>query len=216
MKSKNKSESQLPSWKICGELILNCNCTIFCPCVVSLGEHPPTEGFCQAWAGIRIDSGHYDSHDLSGLNVALILDIPSYMSRGNWTAAAYIDERTDDKTYEGLVKIFSGAARGTTGLFSLLVSTFLGAERTSVIYENEGEKRTLKVGKKIHGEIEPIAGKRKGEKVVVHNTQYWMGSDITIAKANIGKVRAFGRVWNFGGRSSEICQINWSGPEIQK
>jgi len=45
----------LKKWKIKGELILNCNCTVFCPCVVSLGKHPPTEGFCQAWAGIRID-----------------------------------------------------------------------------------------------------------------------------------------------------------------
>ena len=27
-------------WTIKGELILNCNCTVFCPCVVSLGKHP--------------------------------------------------------------------------------------------------------------------------------------------------------------------------------
>ena len=46
----------LPSWVIKGELILNCNCTVFCPCVISLGKHPPTEGYCQAWVGIRIDS----------------------------------------------------------------------------------------------------------------------------------------------------------------
>ena len=35
-------------WAVKGELILNCNCTIFCPCVVSLGKHAPTEGYCQA------------------------------------------------------------------------------------------------------------------------------------------------------------------------
>ncbi|NDB27655.1 MAG: DUF1326 domain-containing protein, partial [Actinobacteria bacterium] len=45
------------SWSIEGELILNCNCTVFCPCVVSLGTHPPTEGYCQAWLGVRIDKG---------------------------------------------------------------------------------------------------------------------------------------------------------------
>ena len=42
-------------WRIDGELILNWNCTVFCPCVVSLGKHPPTEGYYQAWAGVRID-----------------------------------------------------------------------------------------------------------------------------------------------------------------
>ena len=32
------------TWSIEGELILNCNRTVFCPCVISLGKHPPTEG----------------------------------------------------------------------------------------------------------------------------------------------------------------------------
>ena len=30
----------IPDWTLKGELILNCNCTVFCPCVVSLGKHP--------------------------------------------------------------------------------------------------------------------------------------------------------------------------------
>ena len=78
-------------WAIKGELILNCNCTVFCPCVVSLGKHAPTEGYCQAWSGIRIDEGHYGDEDISGLNVGLLLEIPGLMSRGNWKAAAYIE-----------------------------------------------------------------------------------------------------------------------------
>ena len=47
--------------------MLSCNCTVFCPCVLSLGQHPPTEGYCQTWAGFRIDAGHYGDVDLSGL-----------------------------------------------------------------------------------------------------------------------------------------------------
>jgi hypothetical protein len=39
-----------------------------------------------------------------------------------------------------------------------------------------------------------------------------MGSEVTIAKAIQGRVRAFGRVWDFEGRSGEICQIDWKGP----
>ena len=45
-------------WTLKGELVLSCNCTVFCPCVLSLGQHPPTEGYCQTWAGFRIDAGH--------------------------------------------------------------------------------------------------------------------------------------------------------------
>ena len=203
-------------WAIKGELILNCNCTVFCPCVVSLGKHPPTEGVCQAWSGVRIDDGHYGDADLSGLNVGLLLEIPGRMARGNWKAAAFIDDRASHDAYHGLIEIFSGRARGTTGLFKVLVSEFLGAERAAIAYETEGKTRKLSVGKKIQGEVEPIQGKRRGEDVVATNTEYWMGPDITVAAATKGRVRAYGRVWDFEGRSAEICQIDWSGPDVPR
>ncbi len=200
-------------WSIKGELILNCNCTVFCPCVVSLGKHPPTEGYCQAWLGIRIDEGSYDGESLSGLNIGMMMDIPGNMGRGNWKAAAFIDERASEKVYNGLVDIFSGKLKGTTGLFKMLVGEFLGAERASVEYSTQGNTRHLKVGKKITGAITPIGGANPESHVMVTNTEYWMGSDITVAMADKGKVRAYGRVWDFDGRSAEICQINWHGPE---
>lgn len=199
------------TWSLKGELILNCNCTVFCPCVVSLGKHPPTEGYCQAWLGVRIDQGDADGEDLAGLNVGMVLDIPGNMGRGNWTAGAFIDERASDEAYRALVDIFSGQRRGTTGLFSMLVSTFLGAERAPITFETEGSRRRLAVGRKILGEVEPVVGEDENSEVKVVNTQYWMGPDITIASASKGRVRAFGRVWDFEGRSAEICQIDWKG-----
>ena len=202
----------LTPWAIKGELILNCNCTVFCPCVVSLGQHPPTEGYCQTWGGVRIDEGNFGDEDLSGLNIGLLIEIPGLMARGNWKAAVFIDDRASDAAYDGLVDIFSGKARGTTGLFSVLVAEFLGAERAEISYENEGKTRRLMVGKKIQGEVVPVEG-HKGEDIVITNTQYWMGPDITVATANKGRVRAFGRVWDFDGRSAEICQIDWHGPK---
>ncbi len=203
--------TKIPDWTLKGELILNCNCTVFCPCVVSLGKHPPTEGYCQAWVGIRIDEGAYGDEELSDLNVGLIMDIPGTMGRGNWKAAAYIDERASEAAYDALVNIFSGAARGTTGLFGLLVSEFLGAERAPVTFETEGNARRLMVGKKIQGEVVPVTNS-EGKETVISNTDYWMGADITVATATKSRVRAYGRVWDFDGRSAEICQIDWRGP----
>ncbi len=198
-------------WAIKGELILNCNCTVFCPCVISLGDHPPTEGYCMGWAGIRIDEGHFGDENLSGLNVGLLLEIPGKMARGNWKAAAYIDERASDEAYQGLMDIMSGKARGTTGLFKMLVSEFLGAERAPITFETEGKTRRLMVGRAINGSVTPVAGGDGGD-IVVHNTKYWMGPDITVARAEQGRVRAYGRVWDLEGRSAEICQIDWKGP----
>ena len=68
-----RPELKPTDWKVKGELILNCSCDVFCPCVVSLGAHPPTEGHCHAWMGIIIDEGHYEGESLSNLNVGLLL-----------------------------------------------------------------------------------------------------------------------------------------------
>ena len=89
-------DTTLTPWTIKGELILNCNCTVFCPCVVSLGQHAPTEGYCQTWGGIRIDEGMYGDEDLSGLNIGLLIEIPGLMARGMRGSSSDTKRRTDD------------------------------------------------------------------------------------------------------------------------
>ena len=200
------------SWAIKGELFLNCSCTVFCPCVVSLGEHPPTNGYCQAWMAIAIDDGHFEGESLTGINVGLMVDIPGKMSEGNWKVAAYIDEKASQKAYNGLLQILSGAAGGTTGLFTMLVSEIIGAEREKVEIVREGNRRSIMVGRKIQGEIEMIAGRNRDEPVTMTNTRYWMGPDVIAARGLKSRVRDYGRVWNFDGKSGEICAIDWSGP----
>ena len=201
----------LPEWHIRGELILNCNCAVFCPCVVSLGAHKPTEGECHAWIVVSIDEGEYDGEDLSGLNMGLLLDIPGRMGEGNWKVAAYVDERANDAAHDALLQIFSGKAKGTTGLFTMLVSEMIGHERAPVVIEKEGRKRRLMIGRKIQSEIEEIEG-ADGGPVQVTNSTYWMGPDITVARGLKSRVRDYGRIWDFGGKSAEIVKIDWSGP----
>lgn len=200
------------NWAIKGELFLNCSCTVFCPCVVSLGEHPPTNGDCKAWMAIAIDDGHYEGEDLSGINVGLMVEIPGKMSEGDWKVAAYIDDKASQKAYNGLLQILSGAAGGTTGLFTMLVSEIIGAEREKVEIVRDGNRRSIMIGRKIQGEIEMIPGRNRDEPVVMTNTKYWMGPDVIAARGLKSRVRDYGRVWNFDGKSGEICAIDWSGP----
>ena len=199
-------------WKIKGELFLNCNCVVFCPCVVSLGEHPPTEGFCHTWMAIAVDEGHFEGESLKGLNVGLLVDIPGRMGEGNWKVAVYVDDRASEIAYRGLLKIFSGEAGGTTSLFSMLVSEILGAERAPVEIVRDGKSRSIKVGRKIQGEIEMVEGAAADDPLIIKNTKYWMGPDVVVAKSKKSRVRDYGRVWNLDGRSGEICAIDWSGP----
>ncbi len=212
MPNPKRREASPTDWAIKGELFLNCSCTVFCPCVVSLGAHPPTEGHCHAWMGIAIDEGHYEGEDLGGLNVGLLVDIPGRMGEGNCKVAAYVDERASGKAYNGILQIFSGQAGGTTGLFTMLVSEIIGAEHHKVDIVREGKKRGLYIGRKIQGEIEMIDGASPDHPVMVTNSKYWMGPDIIAAKGLKSRVRDYGRIWDFGNKSAEICPIDWSGP----
>ncbi|MCR8725608.1 DUF1326 domain-containing protein [Frigidibacter sp. ROC022] len=207
-----RRKSRPTQWAIKGELFLNCSCTVFCPCVVSLGQHPPTEGSCKAWMAIAIDEGHYEGESLSGLNVGLMVEIPGKMAEGDWKVAAYIDERVTQKGYNGLLQILSGAAGGTTGLFTLLVSEIIGAEREKVEIIRDGNRRSLMIGRKIQGEIEMLPGRDPEHPIMISNTKYWMGPDVIAARGLKSKVRDYGRVWDFSGKSGEICAIDWKGP----
>lgn len=200
------------SWNVKGELILNCNCDVFCPCVVSLGKHAPTQGYCHGWAGVQIQQGVFGDERLDGLNAGLLLDIPGKMGNGNWTTALYVDERASPAALAGLTAIFTGAAGGTTGLFKLVISTFLGVKQVPITFERDGKTRRFVIPNILNGSIEPIAGKRAGEDVVISNTEYWMGPEVTVSRSVKSKLRDFGRVWDLTGRSAEIVQIDWKGP----
>jgi hypothetical protein len=106
------------AWHLSGEYFENCNCDVVCPCLVSTKApltSKPTQGVCDVALFFHIDNGNYGDVRLNGLNVAMIAHTPGPFGDGNWTAAAYIDERADDKQTEALGAIFTGAAGGPDG-----------------------------------------------------------------------------------------------------
>jgi hypothetical protein len=196
------------SWFIRGELALSCNCDVFCPCVLSLGKHAPTEGYCQTWAGVRIDEGRFGDVDLSGIKYAFMADIPGRLGRGNWTMALFVDDAASAQAVKALTWIMTGRAGGSTALLKILGGAFLGVRQVPITYEVQGETRIVKVEKIIDGAITPVQGKDKGS-VVIRNSEYWIAPDIIVAQADRSRFRLFGRNWNFAGRSAEICRLDW-------
>ncbi len=195
-------------WSIKGELALSCNCTVFCPCVLSLGQHEPTEGYCQTWAAVRIDQGHFGKVDLSGIKYGFMADIPGPLARGNWTMALFVDEQASAQAVKALTWIMTGRAGGSTALLKILGGAFLGLRQVPITYEIAGETRIIKIEKIVDGAITPIKGKGQGN-VMIRNSEYWIAPDVTVARAERSRFRLFGRNWNFAGRSAEICQIDW-------
>ena len=110
-----------------------------------------------------------------------------------------------------LTRILTGRAGGSTGLLKILVGSFLGVRQTRITYRVEGDTRIFEIPKIIEGRVSPVRGKQPDENVVIRNSEYWIAPEITVARAETSRVRAFGRNWNFAGRSAELCRLDWSG-----
>ena len=201
-------------WNIEGDVILSCNCDLFCPCVVSLGRARPSHGYCHSWWGVRIKNGVCEGEKLDGLQLGILLDVPGRMGEGGWTVALYIDERASDAAFAGLQKIFTGQAGGSLGILSMLVSDVLGTERAALDFSETktGWRMTARreETKIADCAINRIAGQREGEEVVIRNSQYWVAPDVVVAVGEKSRVRAFGRVWDFSGQSAEYAKVSWS------
>ncbi|MCH9704832.1 MAG: DUF1326 domain-containing protein [Proteobacteria bacterium] len=201
-------------WNIKGEVLLSCNCDVFCPCVISLGRARPSAGYCHSWWGINITEGMADGESLAGLRIGILLDVPGKMGEGGWTVALYIDENASATAYANLTQIFTGQAGGSLGILSLLVANVLGVERANLTFDQTADGWHMLVtnagGKVADCAIAKQAGKNPDEDVVVTNSQYWVASDITVAIGKKSKVRAHGRIWDFSGQSAEYAAVNWS------
>jgi hypothetical protein len=198
-------------WKIRGELVLSCNCDVFCPCVISLGRSEPTRGVCHTWWGLRIEEGRAGDVPLDGLNAAVLMDVPGPLAAGKWTVGLYIDERASDAAYDALVEILSGKAGGPTGWFPIMTTSFLGAKRVPIEFEREGKGWRVAIPKIIDAAIEPIEGADGEGPTVVKNTKYWMASDVTVCRSTRSRFRDWGRNWDLTDRSGEYASVEWEG-----
>ncbi len=204
------------NWKIKGDFVLSCNCTVFCPCVISLGQHEPTEGRCQGWAGVQIDEGFHDDTDLTGVKAGLLLDIPGPLARGNWTAALYVDDKASIYAVKALTRIFSGKAGGSTGLLKILVGSFLGVRTEPILYDIKDGTHIFQIPKIIEGVVKPIRGKEPGQNVVDQQHRLLDRPATSPSRsAETSRVRAFGRNWNFEGRSAELVRLDW-GSDVRR
>ena len=94
----------------------------------------------------------------------LMMDLPGIMSRGNWTAALFVDDKASAMAVKGLTRIFTGRVGGTTHLLSILVGQFLGVRQVPISYETQGETRIVRIEKYVDGAITPVRGKERGQR----------------------------------------------------
>ena len=98
------------SWQLKGTWVEACSCKMNCRCI--LGPTEPDQGWCNgAWV-LQIDRGNSDGLDLSGVNVAIHVQLPGDFVSGVEAARLYLDEATTPDQRRELEAIFTGDKGG--------------------------------------------------------------------------------------------------------
>ena len=201
-------------WELSGSYFENCNCSVVCPCLVSASPPltaRPTEGVCDVALVFHIDKGKYAEVSLDGLNVVVAVHTPGPMGEGNWTLAAYIDERANDQQTEALGTIFSGAAGGPMAIFAPLVANNLGAKKVAIKYAVNGKNHTVEIPEIMHLAVEPLGSLHPSGEIWGATGHPVAPDRLAFAVGSKGSTFAdHGMRWDNSGKNGLYAPIHWS------
>jgi hypothetical protein len=201
-------------WHFSGDYFENCNCSVVCPCFVSKSApltSRPTEGVCDVALIFHIESRSYDGTLLDGLNVAVAVHTPGPMADGNWSVAAYIDQRANDKQTEALGAIFTGAAGGPMAQLAPLFGKNLGVKKVPITYRIDGKKRSAEIPNILHMAVDPLPTAHPSGEMWA-NTGHPVSPD-KLALAIGAQANTFsdhGMRWDNSGKNGHYAPISWS------
>ncbi|MGE0751309.1 MAG: DUF1326 domain-containing protein [Variibacter sp.] len=202
------------AWRLSGDYFENCSCSVVCPCLISPKPQltaKPTQGVCDVPLAFHIETGNYGDVRLDGLNVVVVVHTPGPMGEGNWTAAAYIDERADDKQTEALGAIFTGAAGGPMAVLAPLIVTNLGAKKVPIKYQVDGNKRSAEIPDVLKMAIEPLPTMREDGEMWAATGHPVNPDKLFFAVGTQGNTFTdHGMRWDNSGRNGHYAPINWS------
>jgi hypothetical protein len=200
-------------WQLSGDYFENCNCNVVCPCLVSTNApltSRPSQGTCDVALVFHIDKGMYGKVPLDGLNVAVVAHTPGVMSEGNWTLAAYIDERADEQQTAALGAIFSGAEGGPIAAFAPLVGKHLGVKKAAIKYAITGKSRSAEIPGIMHMAVDPLPTAHSSGEILA-TVGHPVADTLALAVGVKGSTFADqGMRWDNSGKNGHYAPINWS------
>jgi hypothetical protein len=204
----------MASWQLSGDYFENCNCDVVCPCLVSTSAPltaRPTQGVCDVALLFHIDKGSYGRVSLDGLNVAVVAHAPGPMANGNWSVAAYIDERADDSQTAALGAIFTGAEGGPMAAFAPLIATNLGVKKTAITYTVSGKTRSAQIPGILNMAVEPIPTAHPSGEIWADIGHPVAPDRMALAVGRAGSTFAdHGMRWDNSGKNGHYAPISWS------
>lgn len=155
-------------YKLEGTMLEACSCNAICPCWIG---QDPDGGTCDGALAWHFDKGEVDGVDVSGLTLALIVRLPGNALKGNWRAAAFIDEKATKEQEEAILGVYTGKKGGPVADLAQLIGEVVSVERVPITFTYVKGKGGLKVGSAIDAEMEPFEG-ATGERTTLRDAVF--------------------------------------------
>jgi len=159
----------------------------------------------------HIETGKYGDIALDGLSVALAVHTPGPMADGNWSVAAYIDQRADDKQTEALGAIFTGAVGGPMAAFSPLIAKNLGVKKVPIMYRVDGKRRSAEIPNVLHMSVDPLPTAHPSGEMWANIGHPVSPDKLALAVGLPGNTFTdHGMRWDNSGKNGHYAPIRWS------
>ena len=187
-----------------GTYFESCTCDTICPCLILLD---PTRVHCKAILGWDIEQGHVGTVDVSGLKVAMWLDAPGNLLKGNFQVAVYIDDNASSAQHNALKEAYHGIHGGHLGVVASLTKgeeggprEYLPTRSASIQITQNGPDRHLVIDGVLENKMKQLAG-ASGRPVVVHDTPLAVAPPfpITVSRAEKATYNDHGVSHSFEG-----------------
>ena len=187
-----------------GKLLEACSCAAVCPCWVG---DDPDGGKCNGVIAYHYDRGEINGVNVAGLTLALAVDIPGNVLKGDWKVAVFVDQRATPQQKEAILAAHTGKLGGPLADLAPLIGEVLGVYDVPIEFTLREGKGHIRVGDAIAGEMQPLTD-LKGRPTTLVDSIF---STIPGSPAYVGKaptlrasIPQHGLVWEFSGRNAVL------------
>jgi len=203
--SQETTNSEVPVWRMKGNLVITDTCGINCPCLFGLDPH---HGHCMFLGGMKINDGSYGDMSLKGVTWGVLGEFTGSGENLKFIYTGYyIDDNASDGQQEALRNILSGAPFSGLGeqLGIKVVDVNVVVPDTAT-----GEYR-LTLGDMGDMVVLPVTGNDKSTPQKVQNPVYPFPAKEIIIGSATGKFNDHGKDINLENNSGEISEIELTG-----
>jgi len=184
-----------------------CSCGAPCPCWIG---DDADGGTCDAILSYHYDKGQINGVDVSGLTLALVVQIPGNILQGNWKVAAFVDSKASAKQKEAILAAHTGKLGGPLADLGKLVGEVVGVYGAPIRFDFQEGKGTIRVGDAVSAEMQPYTdASGRPTKLVDSIFSTIPGSPAYVGKASSHRVTVpkHGMQWEFTGRNAVLGQF---------